>query len=408
MRLQSTDGDAPFTWVIGGFYQNERQISIEQINDPQLPALTQYLWGEDMLTAWGLDLLSNGDDYINRTTGRSRQYALFANATYAITDQLKLQAGARVAWTHFDFVNRADGPQNFGPSGGHGQENENPVTPMASLIYQITPDDMVYATYSKGYRTGGANAPTPPSCDGDLADLGLTSAPNSYKSDTVTNYEAGTKDSFFDRHVQVAASVFYLNWNNIQQSNYLPNCGIQYTANLGKAVSKGFDLQADVLITDELELNATLGYVDAYYTEAAFAGPNPGPGVLPLTARGEALPGSPWSASLGAQYNMTAWGHEGYIRADYEYSGKSYCTIGAYSSSTASYDPSLVPDPAYSQVSARAALTFGNLNLALFAQNIFDAHPQLNLSHQDSATILFEAETLRPRTIGLTATYKMN
>jgi hypothetical protein len=67
-----------------------------------------------------------------------------------------------------------------------------------------------------------------------------------------------------------------------------------------------------------------------------------------------------------------------------------------------------VPDPAYSQVSARAAMTFGNLNLALFAENIFDTHPQLNLSHQDSATILFEAETLRPRTIGITATYKTN
>jgi outer membrane receptor protein involved in Fe transport len=300
----------------------------------------------------------------------------------------------------------ADGAQNFGHSGGSGATSETPVTPMLSASYQITPDDMVYATYSKGYRTGGANAPTPPSCGSDLADLGLSSAPDTYNSDNVTNYEVGAKDKFLDNRMQVSASAFYLNWNNIQQANYLPTCGIQYTANLGKAVSKGFDLQADVLVTDELELDATIGYVDAYYTATTFAGPSPGIGVLPLTVKGESLPGAPWTFSLGAQYNTTFWDNTAYVRADYEFTGKAYGTGGGYAAGSASYDPALVRDPSYGELSIRAAVDVDDFNIALFGNNLFNAHPELNLSHQDEFTQLFEAETLRPRTIGTTITYK--
>jgi hypothetical protein len=45
-------------------------------------------------------------------------------------------------------------------------------------------------------------------------------------------------------------------------------------------------------------------------------------------------------------------------------------------------------------------------DFALFANNIYNAHPQLNLQHEDAQTLLYEAETLRPRTIGLAADYR--
>ncbi|HEX3675150.1 MAG TPA: TonB-dependent receptor plug domain-containing protein, partial [Rhizomicrobium sp.] len=86
VRLQSTDPNARFTWILGGFFALDQQLSNEQINDPQLPALTQFLWGEGMKKAWDEKLLPNGDDYINHTDGHDRQLAGFANATFAITD----------------------------------------------------------------------------------------------------------------------------------------------------------------------------------------------------------------------------------------------------------------------------------------------------------------------------------
>ncbi|MGD0865393.1 MAG: TonB-dependent receptor [Rhizomicrobium sp.] len=396
VRLQSTDPNARLTWIVGGFFSYNTQESIEQINDPQLPALTEYLWGEDMLTAWSENLLPNGDDYINDTLGHDRQIAGFVNATFAITDQLKIQSGVRVAETHFDFVNYANGPQNFGYSSGSGQKDESPITPMVGLTYQMTPDDMIYATYSQGYRIGGANAPLPPSC-------GTVNNAATYNSDTVTNYEVGSKDKLFDNRLSVDASVFYLNWNNIQQNIYIPICGIQYTGNLGNAISKGFDLQADWLLTDSFELDMSLGYTNAVYTGNVPVGAGYGNYVV---GKGDTLPGAPWTVTLGGEYTFSAFDHDSFVRADYEFASHNSDLLPVMDPATSSYDAGLVQDPATTQVSMRAGTKLGDFDVSMFANNLLNSHPQLDLNHQDQFTLLYEAETLRPRTIGLTATYR--
>ena len=71
-----------------------------------------------------------------------------------------------------------------------------------------------------------------------------------------------------------------------------------------------------------------------------------------------------------------------------------------------SYDPALLPNPATNIVKLRAGATFGDVAVTLFVDNLFNSHPQLDLTHQDSDTLLFEATALRPRTIGITATYR--
>ena len=63
-------------------------------------------------------------------------------------------------------------------------------------------------------------------------------------------------------------------------------------------------------------------------------------------------------------------------------------------------------EPETNVVTLRAGTTLGDFNVSIFADNLLNAHPRLDLSHQDSDTILYEARTLRPRTIGLTATYR--
>ncbi|HEX3943115.1 MAG TPA: TonB-dependent receptor [Rhizomicrobium sp.] len=409
VRLQSTDSDAPLVWVLGAFYTQQSQLSVEEINDPQLGALTNYLWGDPsaggcygdptgdpLLDVWCEDLLPNGDDYINHTVGHERQEALFGNATIAIIPQLKLQVGARVAKTHFDYNNFADGPQDFGPNTPNtGKQDETPFTPMANITWQVTDTDMLYATVSKGYRIGGANAQFPLG-----ACTELSQAPGSYNSDTVVNYEAGTKDRFFDNRLQMSGSVFYLEWNNIQQLNYLPSCGFQYTANVGSARSTGFDLEGEWLPIDALDIDFSLGYTDAQFTSTSITG-----GQL-LATKGDKLPGSPWTFSLGAQYNTPVFGRDAFIRMDYQYQSKTPSNVVTNDPLASSYDPALIPNPATNIVRLRAGATFGDVSLALFADNLFNSHPQLNLTHQDSSTLLFEATALRPRTIGITATYR--
>src|SRR5713226_5810785 len=79
--------------------------------------------------------------------------------------------------------------------------------------------------------------------------------PGQYSSDSLWSYEIGSKTTFLDHRLQINASLFYIDWSNIQQNVYLPVCGEQFVANLGKAKSEGGDIEVlykpiDVLIFD--------------------------------------------------------------------------------------------------------------------------------------------------------------
>ena len=408
-RIQSNEPDARLQWTLGFFYSFNRQQSNEQIIDPQLPVLTNLLWGEDMLTAWGENLLPGGVDYDNNTRAKDQQEALFLDATYAFTDRLKLNVGLRVAFTSFTFINSNDGPQDLLNNGGvpkvtTGSNDERPFTPKVSLSYQLTHDDMIYATVSKGYRIGGATPPLPAACGGNF--------PTQYNSDSLWNYEIGTKDRFFDRKLQVSASAYYIDWSNIQQAFYVPACGIQFTTNAGEAVSKGFDLQSVWQVSRAFDIELSVGYNDAKFSKEAYQQLNVDP-TVPLSdpsntldRKGDALDVAPWTVTIAAQYNFTVLGKDGFVRVDDEFQSKRTTPIPAEDPGTAFYDPGLAADPATNQVSLRAGLSLANWDFALYAENLFNAQPRLNYQHQDRWTALYEATTFRPRTIGLSANYK--
>jgi len=122
--------------------------------------------------------------------------------------------------------------------------SETPVTPKAALQWQIDPSNMVYFTYSKGFRSGGGNASIPydltyqdtnVGCTQDFINMGIPHAPDSYKSDTVQSFEVGAKNNIENR-IRLASSIYYIKWNNIQGNVVPPICQIQWTDNLGNAV----------------------------------------------------------------------------------------------------------------------------------------------------------------------------
>lgn len=404
VRLQSSDPDARLVWLAGVFYALDTQQSIDEVNDPQLPDMTRYLWGEDILSAWGEALLPNGDAFINDTVAHDHQLAFFANAAYSVVDGVKLQGGIRVAGTGFDFRNYSDGPENFGFDSGTGREAETPVTGMASLSYAFDDGGTIYATFANGYRIGGANAPFPEaSCEADLKQLGIDHVPGTFGSDSVTSYELGAKGGLLGGRLHYAGSAFVARWDQIQQANYLSSCGFQYVANLGSASSAGFDLEIDWLIDDDLRANVSVGYTDAHFTKDSRAGTNSKAAVI--VRKGDALAGSPWKLSAGIQYDFTAMRQPFSLRFDDTFASRLSRLTPTTDPFTSQYDPGLRADPAVNLAALRLTTTIRSTELSLFVDNLFDSRPQLGLTHQDAFTLLYEATTLRPRTVGMAVSY---
>ena len=408
IRVQSNDPGSRLNWVAGVFYTKNRQESIEEIHDPQLGNLMQYLFGEDVPTAWGgVDLLSNGDDYYNRNVGHSEQTAFFADVTYEVIENLKVTAGLRYAKTHFDITNNATGAQNYGDTGGSSGKNDKPFTPKISVSYQVTPDQLAYATVAKGYRIGGANVPLGQglleSCAGDLALRGYsptTGTPQTYNSDSVVSYEIGSKGKYLDRSLQVSASAFHVDWKNIQYQDLLSSCGILYTTNLGSAQSEGFDIQSTWLPVRNLEIDLAVGYTDAHFTKTG------GPAASPLVTKGDAVGGPPWTASIGVRWDFTFADRPSYIRVDDEYASKNGKPTPRLDPVNAPYDPSLKTPPQTNFLSVRAGIKLESWDLAVFADNVANSHPELTREHADRYTPIYNLTTFRPLTIGVTGIYR--
>ena len=414
LRLQSNAAASKLDWTVGVFYSHIKQQSNERIYDPQLGAITQLLFGEGIADAWGGQaLLPGGYDYQNLGNSVEWQVAGFADLTYAILPNVKANVGLRWAKTHFSFTNITQGPQAFAERDSSGSQGDQPVTPKFNLSWQINPGDMVYATVSKGFRPGGANAPLLPAC-------GVT-APTSFNSDSLWNYEGGAKLKLFGGAVRLATSAYLIKWSNIQQSVYVGACGQQFVGNLGALTSKGFDLQIEAHPARNLSVDLAVGYTHARYTSDSIT-PD---GALAVSLAGETVPGAPWTVSLGAQYDFNIGAHKAFIRVDDQYAshnsaylaatdpryyhpgtGTVDATQGSDGMQTISADPNLVADPATNDTSVRLGMSFGKVDMALFVNNLWNSHPQIDLAHQDSYTLTYTASTVRPRTFGLFGSYR--
>lgn len=129
--------------------------------------------------------------------------------------------------------------------------------------YRITPDNMVYASYSTGVHSGGFGSPfvstTVP--QGEFGTFG---------AERVRAIEVGTKNSFLDRRLQVNAAVFYNKYldNQVQGTQFVstgPNTGVNIATitNLGNTNAPGAELAIVAKPTRRLTLHAAVNYLHA-------------------------------------------------------------------------------------------------------------------------------------------------
>jgi iron complex outermembrane recepter protein len=438
IRLQSSDPNAKFVWTTGVFFTENRQSYLEQIYDPMADQFFNTLFGEPIAaffsycSAPNLDgtcnpgtpftptpLLANGDSYLLSTRAKDQQYAWFGEGSYAFSETLKATLGLRLAKSKYSFSTLTEGSQvvSVARTGG-GEKSENSFTPKVSLSYQLDPANLYYFTYAKGFRPGGGNNPVPQAaCAGDFAAFGITQAPATFDSDSVNSFEVGAKNNFNNK-VRLSSSIYYIRWNNIQQTVVPPVCQISFISNLGQAVAKGADVQAEIAVTPSFTLELTAGYTDARYTKDSRLTPAE---VKPIVASGDSIvgqnssgtnqqPGAPFTASAGFEYKFSAMDHESFVRADYSYAGAPKWAPANQNPATLQYDPGNFALPATNFVTLRGGTAFGAWSLAAFVDNLTDAHTltsyQLTINPGTGDSRLRRDWTFRPRTFGLTFTYR--
>jgi len=430
IRLQSNDASSKFIWTTGLFFNVNRQSYLEQIHDPLLNELSLAATGQPYTNFFFddngpvvYDARYPNDSYFLNTNAKDQQVALFGEGTYSFTDQFKLTAGVRFSRTKFDNHTLTGGPQLFlEPQTVDSSQTNNSFTPKVSFSYQADPHNLYYFTYAKGFRPGGANNPVPQAaCQADFDAFGITSSPATFSPDSVNSFEVGAKNNFNNR-VKLASSIYYIRWNNIQQTVVPPVCQISFISNLGTAVAKGFDLQAEVALTDSFTLELATGYTDARYTSDSVLAPppaNPPPGftpVAPVVASGDAItgqsgqPGAPFTATIGLEYRFDVAGHNSFVRLDDEYQGRPKWNSPQQDQGTLQADPNNYFLSATNFASARAGMNFGGWQVAAFVDNLTDNHVVTNYNFSiypgDGSSRLERQFTYRPRTIGLTFTYR--
>src|SRR5262249_47500746 len=150
-----------------------------------------------------------------------RQAALFGDLTFHVTSEFDVQLGARESR---DRLTVPSSIEIYGPSvismGAYGAKDDV-FTYLATPRYRITPELMLYVRVASGYRPGDPNFPSP-------------GVPEQSRADKVKSYEIGFKGEFIDHRFFVDASLYYIDWSNIQLS-LVSDQGFAYSANGGSA-----------------------------------------------------------------------------------------------------------------------------------------------------------------------------
>jgi iron complex outermembrane receptor protein len=223
------------------------------------------------------------------TEQSTRSEAAFGEITYSIAAATRLIAGARYTSDHKYLATTLSAipptiaflpvsPQGIGCVMGlpkpctlesiAGHATFDKPTWKVGLEHDLAPDNMLYATASRGFKAGGFN---------QAASVSNPSAPSLFAPETLTAYELGSKNRFFGQRLQVNLELFYWDYQNHQEPHInldgQDQIDFAYT-NAGKATSSGADLQVEWQATRNDRLDGSVEYNHSYYNSFTYDVPN--------------------------------------------------------------------------------------------------------------------------------------
>ena len=198
-------------------------------------------------------------------------YGIFGEAYFEFNDRLKLTLGgrynndkknvrARVTFANSLLpigttdANEAFAGADFDPATPGQQpwaENRvsySRVTGRAVLDYKITPDNLIYASYSRGYKSGGINPPLSP----------LFAVPTTFRPETVDSFEIGSKNTFGNGALRLNVTGFYYKYKDLQLTRIVARTSVNdnISANI-----YGVEAEAIISPTPAFVINANFSYL---------------------------------------------------------------------------------------------------------------------------------------------------
>ncbi|MEW5999504.1 MAG: TonB-dependent receptor [Pseudomonadota bacterium] len=273
----------------------------------------------------------------------SRNYAIFGQATYRLSDMFALTGGLRYTWDDLSFihtrapgVNATTGLPATGPgvsgapaggtiaSGGNGTNTSRGDSSNGNLsgraVLQFTPseDVMLYGSYTRGYKGPAFNV-----------FFNHTAPTNAIPIDEETSdaFEIGLKSQFLDNRVQFNLSAFTVTYDGFQANNFvlLNGAVVSNLTNAGSVKSEGFEVDLLAVPVDGWTLRASGAYADA--TVKRF---NPNPATNAPDARnGTQLPLAPkFTWTIGTSYERDLGGFKMYLDTDFRHVSRQFSDLG--------------------------------------------------------------------------------
>jgi iron complex outermembrane recepter protein len=380
------------------------------------------------------------------TMRETKQTAFFASVDFDIIPKvLTLTAGTR----HFRFANSSVGSvtgsfgcfeqgapatgcliDNFNLNAQNLHDTESGFKSRGNITWHITPDAMVYATYSQGFRPGGFNqnggAPHAFGTDGVAQYL----LPSSYTSDQLTNKEFGWKTEWFDHRLQWNGAYYRENWDNVQVAFFDPGLvgNIFYNTNGQNFLITGWETSLVARVISGLTLQGAASWNHSRQTNSpALIDNNPASGTFgkPITqncdstgancvpvsnpfgpAGAPSANSPPVQFSLRGRYDWNMGDYKPYVQFGATHTGHSFTQAG----SNPSIDVAGITtgrlrfeNPAYTTFDASFGVARDAWVFNVFAENLSNS----NASTFTSTDQFIVAQTpLRPRIIGGSFSYK--
>ncbi len=372
-----------------------------------------------------------------------KQTAVFASMDYDIIPKvLTVTGGARYYRYSEDEVGSkyttplacADVPNGcYAGTTSINAEQENAVFTgvkgRANITWHVTPDIMVYYTFSQGFRPGGFNRTVAHKAK-DANGIPQYSSPLSYKPDSLTNNEIGWKAEVLDHHLLLNGSFYRMDWNNVQFALFDPTIlgNTTFVVNGPNYRIDGFELQFVAKLPGGFTLQGSGSWnsanqasspclIDNYVSSSGVKSPNFGQCITEVK-------GAPFPNPFGALNTRPAFSpsQEFNLRARYDWDYRDYrgfVMVGANHIGHMTNEPASfvngntvqVPyttwlkydQPGYTTYDGSVGVAKGAWTAEVYGQNLSNSDASLFTS---SSQFIKSEVPLRPRVIGVKIGYR--